>query len=80
MATEDRLVNMKQTIETKREERSMAEGKKQQLLDQLMRDFEVSSVDEAKALIERLESEIGETDKKLKELVDKIEAEYEQLR
>lgn len=78
--TEERLLKMKSTIEEKRQERGKLEGRKQQLVDQLKADFEVSSVEEAKALIDRLEEEIGEADRRLKQLVSEIEGRYEQLR
>ena len=68
-----RLKVIRAEVERRTRERDKLEGRKEQLLKQLKDDFDLDTVEEARAEADRMESELTDIDAKLEEQVSSME-------
>ena len=68
-----RLKVIRAEVERRTRERDKLEGRKEQLLKQLKDDFDLSTVEEARAEADRMEAELTDIDAKLEEQVSSME-------
>ena len=68
-----RLKTIRAEVERRTRERDKLEGRKEQLLKQLKDDFDLTTVEEARAEADRMESELTDIDAKLEEQVSSME-------
>ena len=68
-----RLKTIRAEVERRTRERDKLEGRKEQLLKQLKDDFDLTTVEEARAEADRMESELTNIDAKLEEQVSSME-------
>jgi hypothetical protein len=76
MSVEQRLLNLKDKIETAKSDKARAEGALAQLQARLAEEFNVNDVDAAEDLLEKLRAETAELEKKIEASVIEMEAKY----
>ena len=73
-----RLKVIRAEVERRTRERDKLEGRKEQLLKQLKDDFDLTTVEEARAEADRMEAELTDIDAKLEEQVSNMEQQLEE--
>jgi hypothetical protein len=71
--TEQELLDLKQKIETSKENLSKMEGRKEALMDQLLQKFGIKTIAEAKRKIKKLEEDVAEWDQKIEDATVELE-------
>ena len=71
--TEQELFDLKQEIEQGKEDLSRAEGRKEALLEQLQKEYGVTSVSGAEKKIKQLEEEITELNANIETATEELE-------
>jgi len=69
----EKLRKKKDEILRLQKEKAKREGQKEQLLQQLQKEFDVASIEEGKKMLKELDEKIEECRKKVKGLVDDME-------
>jgi len=69
----EKLRKKKDEILRLQKEKAKREGQKEQLLQQLQKEFDVTSIEEGKKMLKELDEKIEECRKKVKGLVDDME-------
>jgi FtsZ-binding cell division protein ZapB len=77
MLTEKQLFDLKEKIESAKNQEQQLQGQKTALLNSLKTDFKCKDVPEAQSKIESLESEAEDIINKITSLSEKIESELE---
>lgn len=75
--TEKQLLDLKEDIETAKDEVNRLEGRKEHLLQELQEDWDCQTVQEAEELLEQIKGEISETEQKIKKGTAKLKEKYE---
>jgi uncharacterized protein YdbL (DUF1318 family) len=70
------IIDLQKTIEAKKQSQARIEGQLDGYLKTLKTDFNVSSVEEAKSLLQKKEKELREKEEKLQKDYDKFMEEY----
>lgn len=76
MSIEQRLLNLKEKIETAKSEKSRAEGALAQLMARLKEEFSVNTEEEGEALLQKLQEQAKDLAEKVDAQVDKMEDTY----
>lgn len=77
MADIDRLLKMKKKIEDGEKEQANLQGRIDSLFEQLEKEFNVKSIEEAESLMKKLEDKIDKMDKDLKRMTTELEKAYD---
>ena len=71
--TVDRISKIKETLKALSEKKAKAEGANENYLNQLKKEFGITSIEEAESKIEELQNNLRIKEKRLKTTGDKIE-------
>lgn len=74
---EEKLINMKRKLDAAKQQADKAEGALDQLMDQMQKEFGVTSIKEAKAKRLQLEEQATSLVKDIEEIVKELEENYE---
>ena len=77
MADIDRLLKMKKKIEDGEKEQANLQGRIDSLFEQLEKEFNVKSIEEAESLMKELEDKIDKMDEDLKRMTTELEKAYD---
>lgn len=77
MADIDRLLKMKKKIEDGEKEQANLQGRIDSLFEQLEKEFNVKSIEEAEDLMKELEDKIDKMDEDLKRMTTELEKAYD---
>lgn len=77
MADIDRLLKMKKKIEDGEKEQANLQGRIDSLFEQLEKEFNVKSIEEAESLMRELEDKIDKMDEDLKRMTTELEKAYD---
>ena len=77
MADIDRLLKMKKKIEDGEKEQANLQGRIDSLFEQLEKEFNVKSIEEAESLMRELEDKIDKMDEDLKRMITELEKAYD---
>ena len=74
---EQELLDLKKEIEESKENLSRLEGKKEQLMEQLQKNYGVKTAEAAQKKIKTMEKDIADWDKKIEQVTAKLEEHFE---
>ena len=77
MEIKEKLLSMRETIDTIKADRSKLEGKFESVMQQLKDEFDVDSLKKAEKLYEEIRKEEKELADKLQDMFNKLEQDYE---
>jgi len=77
MADIDRLLKMKKRIEDGEKEQANLQGRIDSLFEQLEKEFNVKTIEEAESLMKELEDKIEKMDEDLKRMTIELEKAYD---
>lgn len=72
-----RLLDLKEKIENSKAEKNKIEGRLQELMSRLKREFKINTIAEARRLLTKLEKEKEKLEQEVKEGIQKLEEKYE---
>lgn len=75
--SEEKLNQLKNHIDSLKEEKSKAEGKLDSLTESLKKDFSISTIEEAEKLLLDLEDKVSKTEEKYTSIMEQINSKWE---
>jgi hypothetical protein len=74
--TERELLALKQKIESAEKDAAQLEGQKKYLYQQLKEQFDCETIEQAEALLDKMDAQITKQEKELKDAIGRIEETY----